>query len=77
MSQNEQWYNTEFGGEFWLAIATATFGFFGLALRACLKSKCQSVKVCFGLYECERLPQVDDDAKIRLEEGRSEINQGV
>lgn len=55
----EQWY-TEFGAEFWLVISGSMFAFLGLALRACLKSRCSNIKVCWGMWECEREPVADE-----------------
>ena len=77
MAESTPWYESEFGGEFWLAVSASTFAFMGLALRACLKSRCSKISLCFGFWECEREPVADEfttlDAKsptISLEEGR-------
>ena len=42
----------EFNAIFWLTVIGALLGFGGLALQACLKSRCSKIKCC-GL-ECER-----------------------
>ena len=47
------WYDT-FGAGFFIAVSGAFFGFFGLVVRAALKSNCHEVSCCFGLAKCIR-----------------------
>jgi hypothetical protein len=73
MAEAQPWYVSEFGSEFWLVISGSLFAFLGLGLRACLKSRCTNIKVCWGLYECQRIPEVDGfDSPIGLQ-----LNEGI
>lgn len=60
MAESTPWYEAEFGSEFWLVISASTFAFLGLALRACLKSRCSEIKLCWGLWTCSREPVSDE-----------------
>ena len=53
-------------GEFLLAFTASAFTFLGLVLRACLKSRCSNIKVCWGLWTCDRV--VDEEAGTELEQ---------
>ena len=61
MAENDIWYQ-EFGAEFWMALSASVFAFFGLALRACLKSRCTKISCCSnkGLVSCDREPVADE-----------------
>ena len=75
----QEWW-TEFNGAFWLTISASLFAFAGLALRACLKSRCTNIVCCSGkgLVSCDREPVADEFTALptpitprlpRLEEG--------
>ena len=51
-------------GTFYLSLATLAFAFLSGALAYTIKSKCISVKCCYGLLEIIR----DIDAEVELEE---------
>ncbi len=61
MAENEPFY-TEFNSAFWLTISASVFAFLGMALRACLKSRCRTIACCSqqGLVACEREPVADE-----------------
>lgn len=60
-AQSDIWWS-EFNGAFWLTISASTFAFLGLALRACLKSRCTQISCCSsrGLVACDREPIADE-----------------
>jgi hypothetical protein len=55
---------------FWITLAGLIFGFLGLTIRACLKSKCDDVACC-GIH-IHRAVEVEE----RLEEGQFGQNAG-
>lgn len=63
------WYET-FDGVFFITIITICSGSIALALKYCLKSKCENFKCCCGLIEIER------NVKIELEEELKEMEMG-
>ena len=52
---------TNFNSTFFLSLATMTFGFCAGALGYALKSKCNSVKLCYGCLEIERDVELEAD----------------
>ena len=48
----------EFNSTFWMGIATLTFSFFGLALKSCLRSKCDDVSLC-GIVHIHRRVELE------------------
>jgi hypothetical protein len=64
------WYDT-FDSVFWLSLSVGLFGFLGIALRYCIKSKCTDCNLCFGLLQVKR------DAHAELEESEFEIEHNV
>jgi len=55
-----------FNAVFWSGIATITFTFLGMALKLCLKSKCDNIGLCCGLVHIHRrveLEMSDDEEK--------------
>lgn len=61
---------TVYDGVFFISIATILAGSFGLAVRYCLKSKCEKFSVCFGLFEINR--RVD----LEVQEEMAQIEMG-
>jgi hypothetical protein len=51
-----------FNAVFWTGIATLTFTFFGLALKSCLKSKCDDVSFCNGLLHIHRRVELENNS---------------
>ena len=60
-----EWYNT-FDGVFFITIATILTGSIGLALRFCLKSKCQNFNCCWGMLNIER--NIEEEVKEEMKE---------
>jgi len=62
MAEDEPWYAT-FNDIFWLTLAGSVFAFFGVALRACLKSRCTNIACCSskGIISCDRQPIADEN----------------
>jgi hypothetical protein len=59
-------WTDEFGSVFFLSIATILTGSFGLAVRYCLRSKCEHFKCCCGCFEIDR--RVDLESQLEMEE---------
>ena len=62
---------TVFDATFWLSLSVGLFGFMGIAVRYCIKSKCTDCNLCFGLIQVKR------DTQAELEESEFEIEHGV
>ena len=61
----------QFGGSFWITIAGLILTFIGTIATYCLKSKCKSCSICFGLI------QVIRDVQAEIVEERLEIENGI
>ena len=64
------WINV-FDGVFFITISTIVFGFFGLSIKYCLKSKCENISLCFGLFTVHR--RVD----LEVQEEMRELDSGI
>jgi hypothetical protein len=62
-------WTTEFNGAFFLSIATMVFGFLGLSIKYCLKSKCEDINLC-GIHIKRRVD-------LEIEEEKYEIDHTV
>lgn len=62
---------TQFGGTFWIAIGSMVLGFLGLTGVYCLKAKCSTISICWGLITIKR------DVAAELQENDLEINHGM
>ena len=62
---------TQFNGTFWITMSGIIIGFLGLTLKHCLKSKCKTCSLCFGLVK------IDRDIQAELEEEKLEIDAGI
>jgi hypothetical protein len=64
---DEPWYLV-FNDVFWLTLSTSVLAFFGLALRACLKSRCIKIACCStqGLVACDREPIADENLNMTV-----------
>ena len=68
------WYET-FDGTFWLTISGLAFGFFGLVIRSCYKSKCTNISL--GCIKIERdVVQEEklDELTVQHHESKSDDN---
>jgi hypothetical protein len=61
----------QFGGSFWITITGLLLTFIGTIATFCLKSKCKSCSICFGLIKVER------DVQAEIDEERLEIENGI
>lgn len=52
------WYNT-FDSVFFVTVITIMTGSIGLCLKFCLKSKCDNVKLCWGLINIHRNVEIE------------------
>jgi hypothetical protein len=59
------WYK-EFNAVFWITLATLLTGSLGLAIKFCLKSKCEHFSVCFGILKIDR--RVDLEVQEEMKE---------
>lgn len=65
---SEPWWN-EFGQAFWITIGGLLTGVFGVAIKACIKSKCQQVKL-MGCFSCVRDTKAEEELEVaRMEHG--------
>ena len=79
MSQNQEKFYHTFDATFWISITATVFGFCGLALRACLQSRCTKIACCAksSIVSCDREPIADRfvnieptrEVSLKLEEG--------
>jgi hypothetical protein len=54
------WYST-FDSVFWITLSGIITGSIGLCIRYSLKSKCDLVKVCWGLLEIHRNVELENN----------------
>jgi len=64
------WWD-EFDSIFWISLATLLAGASGVAVRYCLKSKCEHFSCCFGAVSIDR--RVD----LEVEEHLRELEMGI
>ena len=58
----------QFNAGFWISFVGLILSFLGLLLVYCLKSKCKTCSICFGLIKIERDVQAEnDEEKLELE----------
>ena len=62
----------EFGSTFWISMVGLIIGFLGVVIKFCLKSKCKTCSLCFGLIKIER--DIDAENKEELMELDHNIN---
>ncbi len=51
--------------EFWITIAGIFSGLLGLTLKMCLKSKCEDVNCCYGLFNVHRNIKAEEDIELQ------------
>ena len=58
----------QFNGAFWISFVGLILSFLGGLSMYCLKSKCKTCSICFGLIKIERDVQAEnDEEKMELE----------
>ena len=62
---------TQFGGSFWITFVGLILTFLTGTTVYCLKSKCKTCSICFGLIKIER------DIMLEIEEEKMEIENGL
>ena len=45
-----------------VTICTMIVGLVGLSIRYCLKSKCENVDCCFGVFHIDRRPELESNS---------------
>lgn len=58
----------EFNSVFWITIATIITGSIGLAIKFCLKSKCDNVSCCWGGLVIHRAVEIEQEEEIKAME---------
>lgn len=61
------WYNT-FDSAFWITTITILTGSLGLALKFCLKSKCDHLDICFGCIKIDRNVVLEQEEEMKAME---------
>ena len=64
------WFN-EFNAVFFTTITTILTGSIGLALRYCLRSKCENFSCCWGLLNIQR------NVVVEVQEEMKEMELGI
>jgi hypothetical protein len=62
-----RWYEI-FNSAFWITIITILTGSLALALKYCLKSKCDHIDICFGCLKIERNVQLEQEEEMKAME---------
>lgn len=57
---------TEFNSVFFISLATIITGSLGVAIKYCLRSKCEHLSLCFGMIDIDR--RVDIEANLEMKE---------
>lgn len=77
------WYH-EFNSTFWITLATILTGSVGLALKYCLKSKCDRVNCCWGGLDIHRAVEMEEKEEEQeemkanaMEMGNNELKNNV
>ena len=60
----EEWINT-FDAVFFITISTLLFGCIGLTIRYCLKSRCDTINLCYGLISVHRDVKSEEELEMR------------
>jgi len=60
-------YNT-FDAVFWTGIATMSFAFFGVVIKAMLSSKCDNVNLCCGLIHIHRNVELENQIELQSQQ---------
>ena len=60
-----EWMNT-FDSAFWLTMGGMIIGLVGMVLRSCYQSKCEDVRLCFGMVTVHRNIIAEEDIDIQM-----------
>jgi len=69
------WYE-EFNSVFFTGIATMAFGGLALLVRYAFASKCDNVKICFGLIQIHRVVELENNVEQKDDEDAT-VNEDV
>lgn len=58
----------EFNSTFWLTVATIITGSIGLAIKFCLKSKCENINCCWGGLVIHRNVELEQEEEMKAME---------
>jgi hypothetical protein len=58
-------FYTTFDAVFWTGIATMSFAFFGVVIKAMLSSKCDNVNLCCGLIHIHRNVELENQIELQ------------
>jgi hypothetical protein len=61
---SEEWINT-YDAVFFITISTLLFGCFGLIIKYCLKSRCDTINLCYGLISVHRDVKIEEELEMR------------
>jgi hypothetical protein len=70
------WTST-YDGIFFISAGTLITGFLGMALKTCLKSKCEHFNCCFGLFSIDRRVDLELQSEMKemeMEETKKELH---
>ena len=73
-NDNNDWTST-YDAVFFISAGTMFFAFLGLAIKVCLKSKCEQCSLCCGLLKIERRVDLEVQEEIRAMELHSQQNE--
>ena len=60
---NEIW--ATFDGVFFITISTLLFGCFGVVIKYCLKSRCDTINLCYGMINIHRDVKIEEELEMR------------
>ncbi len=65
---NDPYIWSIFNDMFWLTMAGICAGMFGVLVNGVIKSHCQEISCCFGMFKCQRdVDKVDTDPESPVE----------
>ena len=70
------WWN-EFNSTFWITLATILTGSIGLAIKFCLKSKCDNVSCCWGGITIHRNVEIEQEEEMKAMEMGINRNESI
>ena len=59
-----EWIDT-YDGVFFITISTLLFTCFGLVIKYCLKSRCDTINLCYGLISVHRDVKIEEELEMR------------
>jgi hypothetical protein len=61
---SSDWIST-FDGVFFITISTLLFGCFGVVIKYCLKSRCDTINLCYGMINIHRDVKIEEELEMR------------